>query len=263
MIEKESLDTSPRERLLQHPHLELPVSDEHLGIYFSTEQLPQELQSSTRAVGKLLSEDGAPSGSAALIEHDAKTYIVTAYHTMKRDNEVASVSFSSGDVFPVSRSLIENSTPDELLSEDVGIIQIEGAHTTGIKIASHTEISEGRNIIVVGFPEMIEQIEPSSDPLSSVGTILETNLQPGGNISGNTRDLIRTSARGGSGNSGGAVLNTKGEILAILTQGFLIETQNEGNEFFKLALQRMQELQPYYKNETLAVPIHKILLYLS
>jgi len=252
-----------REDYIATEQLNLPAQENQIGYYFSPEQLPEHLRNLTASVGKLIHDDGQIGGSCFVIEYAAKKYIVSAYHAFFSDSVVTSAVFPSGETLTIYGDEV-SSVPQPLIEDDICLIRKEDIDSPGLMLGEDVEIQKDITTLLLGYPRSIDMLSPSFEPLASIGTVIETAIQPGGLISGCANDLIRTNTRAQDGNSGGPLLNEDGYVLAVLIQGFPPRpTIDFNNDLLRETLRISQELALRSRHESLAVPINKILPYME
>ncbi len=138
-------------------------------------------------------------GSGVII--DAKEgYIVTNNHVIERADEIL-VTLSDG------RQVKANKIGSDADS-DIALLQIDADNLTEIKIADSDKLRVGDFAIAIGSPFGLGQTV-TSGIVSALG-------RSGLNIE-DYEDFIQTDAAINSGNSGGALVNLRGELIGINT----------------------------------------------
>lgn len=100
--------------------------------------------------------------------------------------------------------------PDD--SADVAILKLESGSARPVRgfEPDITRTNQGDEVVVIGYPLGLELLEKTKD------TTVEPSLSAG-IVSRVGRDYLQLSLRAYHGNSGGPVLNRKGEVIGILT----------------------------------------------
>jgi len=94
---------------------------------------------------------------------------------------------------------------------DIAILRVDPAPGIVVKLAeSDADINQGDAVAVMGYPLGMDLLSWTND------TVVEPTLSPG-IVSRVGRDYIQLSLRAYRGNSGGPVLNARGEVIAVLT----------------------------------------------
>ena len=111
----------------------------------------------------------------------------------------------------------------DLLS-DISLLKIEGQNFPFIPLGNSDEVLIGEWVIALGNPFGLFEI--SDKPTVTVGVVSATgmNLQAGGDRY--YRNMIQTDASINSGNSGGPLVNTLGEVIGV---NAVIFTPNQGS----------------------------------
>lgn len=135
---------------------------------------------------------GVGSGTAFLV---AERLIVTAEHVIANSRHIA-VKFPQHP--PVEAQLVDSDS-----ESDVAVLSIPPLHLRPLPLGDISQVREGQQVIVVGFPLI--------DALGA-----ETATVTAGIVSAVRSTLIQMQAPVNPGNSGGPVLNLKGEVIGIV-----------------------------------------------
>lgn len=138
------------------------------------------------------------SGSGAIISPDG--YIITNHHVIDQ-SDALEVVFSDGS--QRSATLVGD---DPLM--DLALIKVDGAVPAYLTIGDSDVLRQGETVIAIGSP--LGEFKNSV----TVGVISALNRNVGGDA---PEGLIQTDAAINSGNSGGPLINMKGEIVGINT----------------------------------------------
>lgn len=140
------------------------------------------------------------SGSGVIIQSNG--YIITNYHVIKQHDEIR-VRLSDGRV---AKAELIGSDPDT----DIAILKISYKNLPSLKIADMSQLKVGDIVLAIGDPFAIGQ-SVTQGIISATGRYSERTR-----ISQNTyENFIQTDAAVNPGNSGGALINTQGEIVGI------------------------------------------------
>ena len=151
-----------------------------------------------------LSPFGAGSGSGVILTGDG--YVMTNYHVIE-DNTSIQVTLSGGDIY--AATVIDG---DRDL--DLAILKLDSNRDDfpAATLGDYEDIAIGEGVIALGFPfptDLGEELSVSSGIVSSL-RFLEGY------------EYIQTDAAINSGNSGGPLVNLKGEVIAINTWVFTL-----------------------------------------
>lgn len=138
-------------------------------------------------------------GSGVIINAD-KGYIVTNNHVIDEADEIL-VTLKDG-------RQIEATKLGSDKDSDIALLQIEAKNLTEIELADSDELRVGDFTVAIGSPFGLGQTV-TSGIVSALG-------RSGLNIE-NFEDFIQTDAAINSGNSGGALVNLRGELIGINT----------------------------------------------
>lgn len=140
------------------------------------------------------------TGSGIIISTEG--YIVTNNHVIDNANKIR-VTLSSGD--EVDAKLIGKDP-----QTDIAVIKIDpkGLDLTAVTFGSSSALSVGEEVIAIGNPLGLTL---SGSVTHGIVSALNRKLT----VEGVTYNLIQTDAAINSGNSGGALLNCRGEVIGI------------------------------------------------
>ncbi len=147
-------------------------------------------------------------GSGVIINHK-KGYIVTNAHVVYGANDI-NVTLNDGRHFKAK--LIGMDVPS-----DIAVLQIHAKHLTAIHIANSSRLEVGDFVLAIGNPFGLNQTVTSG----IVSALQRTDLHIEG-----YENFIQTDAPINAGNSGGALINIKGQLVGINTA---ILTQDGGS----------------------------------
>ena len=153
-------------------------------------------------------------GSGIVINNDG--YVVTNYHVCKDANkfEIDHYKKAYKDV------QIVNQDPDK----DIAILKVTNFPYGSIKIGNSEDLKPGQRVYAIGSPEGYENS-------ISEGIISGVRHDSNGN------EVIQMTAPITEGSSGGAVVNSKGELVGMSMSG-----QHEGSIYFAVPVEDILEL---------------------
>jgi len=138
-------------------------------------------------------------GSGVIIDA-AKGYVVTNSHVINQADEIQ-VTLKDGRTFKAKKI-------GEDPESDIALLQIDGENLTALKIADSDALRVGDFTIAIGNPFGLGQTVTSG---------IVSALGRGGLDIEKYEDFIQTDAAINSGNSGGALVNLRGELIGINT----------------------------------------------
>jgi len=156
-------------------------------------------------------------GSGFLISPDG--YILTNDHVAGNAKEIT-VTMTDGKTF--GAKLVGT---DQV--SDVTLLKIEGNNLPYLRMGNSDEVIIGEWVIALGNPFGLFQV--NDKPTVTVGVVSNTEVNLRGGQQGDDRiyrGMIQTDAAINSGNSGGPLLNTLGEVIGVNS---VIYTPNQGN----------------------------------
>ena len=148
------------------------------------------------AYGQEYTTSGAGSG----VIYTTDGYIITNYHVVGKDTKTTSVTLYNGEVYEGKYIY-----GDEYA--DISVIKIEKNDCTPAKIGDSTKMVLGDTVLAIG--------NPLGCGLSVTDGIVSA-LARDVTVENTTMTLMQTSAAINSGNSGGGLFNTDGELIGIV-----------------------------------------------
>lgn len=167
--------------------------------------LYQEFFNGPGAGGKELKQYGSGSGSGVIVSSDG--YIVTNNHVIEDASEIE-VILNDNSKYTAKVIGTDPST-------DIAVLKIEGKNLSAIAIGNSDEINIGEWVLAVGNPFNL-----TSTVTAGIISAKARNINLLADRSKKTvpiESFIQTDAAVNPGNSGGALVNTKGELVGINT----------------------------------------------
>lgn len=171
-----------------------------------------------------------PTGLGSGIIVDKKGYILTNFHVVAQADQIL-IALQDGRLF---NAKVVGSD----VITDLAVLQIEGKNLPVIPQNSDYTPQVGDIVLAIGNPYNIGQT-------ITQGIISATGRN--GMSSSGRQDFLQTDAAINEGNSGGALINSRGELVGINTSEFYANTQNmsKGISFaipYKLSQRVMESL---------------------
>ena len=166
------------------------------------------VQTTTQDIfGRTYSQEGAGAGSGIIFsEEDNTMYIITNYHVIEDSTEV-NVTFSDDTTASAVVRGYDQDADIAVLSVDMSQLSDDTKNTVKIAVMGDSDtIKEGDGAIAIGNALGYGQSV-------TTGTISAVNRQV--QMTDGTQTMIQTDAAINEGNSGGALLNTNGEVIGI------------------------------------------------
>ncbi|OYX40881.1 hypothetical protein B7Y94_06005 [Candidatus Saccharibacteria bacterium 32-49-12] len=171
----------------------------------------------------------AGAGSGFVVSRDG--YIITNNHVVENADTV--VITTTADKQYVAKVIETDAASDLALLKVDGVVSLEPA-----ELGDSSELKVGETVYAVGnalgrYPNSVTQgiVSGLGRPITAVGSGLRGSLQE-------FEDLIQTDAAINSGNSGGPLVNGRGQVVGINT-AVAGQAQNIG---FSVPISRAQEL---------------------
>lgn len=140
-------------------------------------------------------------GSGVIIDKD-KGYVVTNFHVINDADEII-VTLKDGRKFEAKKL-----GGDE--QSDIAVLKIDPVNLTEVELADSDKLRVGDFVVAIGNPFGLGQTVTSGIVSAKGRTGLNTS-------NGGYEDFIQTDAAINSGNSGGALVNLRGELVGINT----------------------------------------------
>ena len=140
-------------------------------------------------------------GSGVIVRQDG--YILTNNHVVDKAEEV-SVELTDGRSFKAK--VVGTDAPS-----DLAVLKIDGSNLQTLTLGDSDEVRVGDVVLAVGNPLGIGQTV-------TMGIVSAKGRATGGAGDGSFEDFIQTDAPINRGNSGGALVNTEGELIGINSQ---------------------------------------------
>ncbi|MDO4854550.1 MAG: trypsin-like peptidase domain-containing protein [Coriobacteriia bacterium] len=157
------------------------------------------------------------SGSGVIISKDG--YVVTNYHVIESSSKV---TVSVGD----KEYEAEVTGTDQ--SSDLAVLKIDASDLTAIEIGSSSDLKVGEWCMTVGSAFGLGQAVSSGIVSATNCTYDELNDETGSAIYAN---MIQTDAAANPGNSGGALVDSDGKFIGVVTMGVTYSGDNSGVNF--------------------------------
>ncbi|WP_394130357.1 outer membrane-stress sensor serine endopeptidase DegS [Shewanella maritima] len=148
-------------------------------------------------------------GSGVIMSHEG--YILTNYHVIKKADEIV-VALQDGRKFT---SEVVGSDPET----DLSVIKIEGDNLPLVPINLNKTPKVGDLVLAIGNPYNLGQT-------ITQGIISATGRN---GLSSGFLDFLQTDAAINAGNSGGALIDSTGELIGINTAAFQVGGESSGN----------------------------------
>ncbi len=144
-------------------------------------------------------------GSGFLISPDG--YILTNDHVAGNAKEIT-VTMTNGEKYPAELVGTDQVT-------DVALLKVKGSNFPHVKLGNSDDVVIGEWAIAFGNPfGLFDNIDK---PIVTVGVVSAKGMNLNVDISRSYRGLIQTDAVINSGNSGGPLVNSEGEVIGINT----------------------------------------------
>ena len=166
---------------------------------------------------RVSSEDDLGSGSGSYIRADASGkggYILTNYHVIE-NGEIYRIQWLSGELMDATAVGHDDGT-------DIAILRFEDAAPEGVEpvpLGDSDALRVGELAICIGTPGDAYDVLPGTVTAGIISGLEREDINAN-NFSRST-STIQTDAAINSGNSGGALLNYKGELVGIPTLKFM------------------------------------------
>ncbi len=146
---------------------------------------------------KGLADTGSVAGSGFVVASDGK--IATNLHVI-RDLKQGGVQLASGEIFDSFTILAFDER------RDIAIIQVPAIDLAKVELGNSNDVVVGESVIVVGSPRGLEGT-------ITTGVVSAVRDHP----AAKNFKLIQTDAAVNPGNSGGPLVNSKGQVIGVIT----------------------------------------------
>ncbi|RPI13381.1 MAG: PDZ domain-containing protein [Ignavibacteriae bacterium] len=156
-------------------------------------------------------------GSGFIISEDG--YLVTNYHVVGNASKVV-VTLTSGENYDAE---VIGKDP----VSDIALLKIDKGGLPYVKLGNSDDVMIGEWAIALGNPFGL--FEVNQKPTVTVGVISATKMRLSADQNRFYRNMIQTDAAINSGNSGGALFNSVGEVIGMNTLIYTGNAYNTGN----------------------------------
>lgn len=165
------------------------------------------------------SRSGSSSGSGVIFSEDG--YVVTNYHVIE-----------NGESYTVLLA-DERNQPARLVgsdpTSDLAVLQVNATDLTPAEFGDSDDVYVGDGVVAIGDPLGVEFRGTMTNGIVSA---INRNV----NVNGRTMNLIQTNAALNSGNSGGPLINSCGQVIGINTTKIGTFTDSAGVEGLGFAI---------------------------
>jgi serine protease Do len=153
-------------------------------------------------------------GSGFIISPDG--YVVTNDHVAGNASEIT-VTMTNGEKYKAELIGSDRTT-------DIALLKIDGKNLPYLKLGNSDDVIIGEWVIAFGNPFGL--FDRNNKPTVTVGVVSTTNISLQAQEGRSYRNMIQTDAAINSGNSGGPLVNSMGEVIGV---NAVIFTPNQGN----------------------------------
>lgn len=153
-------------------------------------------------------------GSGFIISPDG--YIVTNDHVAGNAKEIT-VTMTNGGKYKAELIGTDKAT-------DIALLKIDGSNLPHLKLGNSDDVVIGEWVVAFGNPFGL--FDRNNKPTVTVGVVSTTNITLQAQEGRSYRGMIQTDAAINSGNSGGPLVNSLGEVIGVNS---VIFTPNQGN----------------------------------
>jgi len=164
------------------------------------------------------------NGSGVVISPDG--YIITNYHVVENASKIIA-TLSGGKQFDA-----EFVGWDELT--DLAVLKLDGENFPYVNMGNSDDLIIGEWVIALGNPFGL--FDANQQPTATIGIISGKNLDFGLQEGKIYQNMIQTDAAINSGNSGGPLVNSKGDLIGINTFVYSGDYSTKGSSGFGFAI---------------------------
>ena len=164
----------------------------------SVSEIVDKAMPSTVSVYAIKGSDKASIGSGFIVNDDG--YMVTNYHVVENATSIT-VSGSNGKQYPATLVGYDKDT-------DFAVVHVENCRLPAITIGNSNDLKLGEEVVAIGTPA-------GEELAFSVSNGIVSGLQR--KVSAKDIGMIQTNAPLNPGNSGGPLLDSRGNVVGIVT----------------------------------------------
>ncbi|MER3522650.1 MAG: 2-alkenal reductase [Ignavibacteria bacterium] len=153
-------------------------------------------------------------GSGFIISPDG--YVITNDHVAGNATEIT-ITMTNGEKYRAELVGTDRTT-------DIALLKIDGKNLPYLKLGNSDDVIIGEWVIAFGNPFGL--FDRNNKPTVTVGVVSTTNISLQSQEGRSYRGMIQTDAAINSGNSGGPLVNSLGEVIGVNS---VIFTPNQGN----------------------------------
>lgn len=196
-------------------------------------QIAQDVGESVVSISTVQSVDGGifgaseqqGAGTGFIINEDG--LIVTNRHVVPGGTTRVDVTLSDGTEYQDVEVIGRTTSSDTLDIAFLKIKDTQGKKLKPAKIGDSSTVKVGDTVVAIGNALGQFQNTITEGIISGYGRDVQASDETGENIS-NLENVFQTDAAINAGNSGGPLVNTKGEVIGINTAAVLDDAQNIG-----------------------------------
>lgn len=181
------------------PDVQMTVAEER-GTELSAQEVYARVNPSVVTVLVQLGEDGASVGTGVIFTADG--YILTNYHVVAGGID-CSVTLSNDVTYTAGYVAGD-------VDNDLAVLKVEAVNLPAAEIGSSDGLQVGDKVYAIGNPLGVELRGTFTDGIVSA---INRNVE----VEGRTMTLVQTNAALNSGNSGGPLINSAGQVVGINT----------------------------------------------
>lgn len=167
---------------------------------------------------------------------DANGWIVTNQHVVSSTTSTYKVVTSDGNQYDVTEIVRDDAS-------DIAILRIEAEGLTVLKLGNSGSLVAGQDVIAIGTPLGEYSGSVTKGVISGLDRTVTTSASWYGGTAKTYEGVIQTDAAINSGNSGGPLLNSQGEVIGVN----FATTSNADNISFALPINKVKEKIEEYR----------------
>ncbi len=167
---------------------------------------------------------------------DASGWIVTNQHVVSSTTSTYKVVTSDGSQYDVTEIVRDD-------ANDIAILKIEAEGLTVLKLGNSDSLVAGQDVIAIGTPLGEYSGSVTKGIISGLDRTVTASASWYGGTAKTYEGVIQTDAAINSGNSGGPLLNSQGEVIGVN----FATTSNADNISFALPINKVKEKIEEYR----------------